>query len=413
MASAIESLIQASENEKKERGTEFTPAEIFQQPFIWRDSFRRVKEAKDDVVRFLTGAGILGGNRPGRIYMAGAGTSDFVGRSLKTLVRNRLQVEADHTATTDLVTHPDSWFLQGAPTVLVSFARSGNSPESVGAYVLANESEAKVKHLVITCNKDGALAKRAKENPEDCQAIILHDKSNDQSLAMTSSFSGMVVAMQAVCHIEDLDEYEPINEALASAAEGVMVNYSDTIQEICGKDFQRAVFLGSGALWGCATESHLKLQEMTDGGVIAKYDTFVGLRHGPQAVIHDDTLVVYYLSSDPFVRRYELDLMAENQEKGIGMTRVVVCNRATSEIERLADYVIEYNPDGKYRIPDLYRPPLDVTVGQMIGLFKSIDRGLKPDNPSVEGVIHRVVEGIKIYDRPEFAQSGEFKVIAG
>ena len=108
MASAIESLIQAPEQEKKERGTEFTPAEIFQQPFIWRDSFRRVKEAKSKLTQFLTGAGILGDKRPGRIYMTGAGTSDFVGRSLKALVRSRLQVEADHTASTDLVTHPCS-----------------------------------------------------------------------------------------------------------------------------------------------------------------------------------------------------------------------------------------------------------------------------------------------------------------
>jgi len=413
MSSAIESLIQAPDEEKRRLGTEFTPAEIFQQPFIWRDTLRRVKEAKGDLAGFLTGAGILGSERSGRVYMAGAGTSDFVGRSLKALVRQKLQVEADHTATTDLVTHPDSWFLEGFPTLLVSFARSGNSPESIGAWVLANESRADISHLVITCNKDGALAKAAREMPDRAKLIVLHEKSNDQSLAMTSSFSGMVVAMQAVVNVENIEEYEPINESLASAAEGVMVRYSDTIKEIAAKDFKRAVFLGSGTLWGCACESHLKLQEMTDGKVIAKYDSFVGLRHGPQAVIHDDTLVVYYLSSDPFVRRYELDLMRENSEKNIGMVKLVVCDRSSSEIERFADYVIEYDPDGKFKIPDLYRPPLDVTVGQMLGLFKSLNVGLKPDSPSEAGVIHRVVEGIKIYDRAEFKKSGNFKVIAG
>jgi len=41
---------------------------------------------------------------------------------------------------------------------------------------------------------------------------------------------------------------------------------------------------------------------------------------------------------------------------------------------------------------------MDVTVGQTLGLFKSLAFGLKPDNPSVKGVINRVVKGVKIYN---------------
>ena len=44
------------------------------------------------------------------------------------------------------------------PTLLVSFARSGDSPESVAAAELADQLLSDVHHLVLTCNADGRLA---------------------------------------------------------------------------------------------------------------------------------------------------------------------------------------------------------------------------------------------------------------
>jgi len=36
-------------------------------------------------------------------------------------------------------------------------------------------------------------------------------------------------------------------------------------------------------------------------------------------------------------------------------------------------------------------------VGQMLGMFKSVNIGLCPDSPSISGNISRVVEGVTLY----------------
>jgi tagatose-6-phosphate ketose/aldose isomerase len=240
--------------------------------------------------------------------------------------------------------------------------------------------------------------------------LVLPEETNDRGLAMTSSFSSMVAAGICLATINNLDETAKIIENLAKAAEKVMEKYSGSINDICQADFTRAVFLGSNTLTGCATECHLKLQEMSSGKVVAKHDSFMGLRHGPEAVIDDKTVVVYLLSEDGFIRKYEMDLINGVHRKKIGQKKVAVCKKSDSELSSLCDLVIEHGVEG---IPDDYLTPLYVTIGQMMGLFKSLYFNLKPDAPSEAGIISRVVQGVKIYDRPIYMSKNEFRVIAG
>jgi tagatose-6-phosphate ketose/aldose isomerase len=172
------------------------------------------------------------------------------------------------------------------------------------------------------------------------------------------------------------------------------------------------VFLGSGSNFGTAVESHLKLQELTSGNVMCAYDTFPGLRHGPEALIDENTIVVAFLSDHPYVQRYELDLLLELREKGLGRATLVSCSAATDMIQDLSDFVIAYDPEERYELPDDLTPPVHVITGQLLGLFKSMQLGFKPDAPSETGVIHRVVKGVKVYDPVRFREKGEFNIIA-
>jgi tagatose-6-phosphate ketose/aldose isomerase len=185
----------------------------------------------------------------------------------------------------------------------------------------------------------------------------------------------------------------------------------DELARLARQKFDRAVFLGDGAHFGTAIESRLKLQEMSGGAVMCAYDTFPGLRHGPEAVIHDRTLVVAFLSEDPFARRYELDLLRELRAKRIGRAVLAVADRA-GEAAGLADVCVEYDPGGRLALPAELAPPVQVIAGQLLALFKSLALGLKPDSPSAAGIIHRVVEGVKVYDPHAFRAQGGFRVLA-
>jgi tagatose-6-phosphate ketose/aldose isomerase len=388
---ALEELLSRSAAEKRRLGIEATPTEIAQQPEMWRDTARRVAAAAPQLQALCAQVGLPGS--AAEIIFAGAGTSDFVGRCVQGPVSAALRTRALAVPTTDIVTHPQYGFPADRPGLMVSFARSGNSPESVAALDVVLQERPQIRHLVITCNGEGELARRAQQLGDRAFVLVLDPRTNDRGLAMTSSFTSMVIAGLGLAYLDRVEEYTALVARAATAAARVLEKVPDVAKALVEQRPARACFLGSGALTGAAVECHLKLQELTDGGVICFFDSFLGLRHGPRAAIHDDTLVVYFVSSDPDVRRYELDLIRGNREQGIGLAHLLVVAEESAELSAMGDHVIATGAD----MPDALFAPVATIVGQLLGLFASLARGLKPDAPSAGGVIHRVVQGVTIY----------------
>src|SRR5277367_1401652 len=132
----------------------WTAREIAQQPAIWLKIEETMQREAASLSTFLEP--LL--ERPNlRIVLTGAGTSAFVGECLAAALKRRTQLRVDPLATTDLVGSPSSWLEPKTPTLLVSFARSGNSPESVAALMLAENSVPDCHHLIFTCNAEGNL----------------------------------------------------------------------------------------------------------------------------------------------------------------------------------------------------------------------------------------------------------------
>ena len=387
----LQRLLALSEEEKARLGVEATPAEIAQQPEMWRDTARRFAVAAPAIRKLLP-------DPPAEVIFAGAGTSDFVGKCLQGPVSAALHTRALAIPTTDIVTHPDFAFSASRPALLVSFARSGNSPESIAAVDIALAARPEIRHLVITCNAEGQLAQRAASLGDRAHTLALHPSTNDRGLAMTSSFSSMVVAGLGLAYLDNVNEYVSLVDRLAVAAENLLKTMPDAAERLAKRAPQRACFLGSGSAYGAAVESHLKLQELTDGGLICFCDTFLGIRHGPRAAIHPNTLVIYFLASDPKVRRYELDLVRSNRQQSIGLAHLIIANKAEG-LAALADEIVTFDPDDNLALPDYMLAPVYTIAGQLLGLFASLQRGLKPDAPSAGGVIHRVVQGVTIYPR--------------
>lgn len=392
-------LLNLPGTEKKEQGVEFTPAEIAQQPAAWRRTVDVLRSGRDETRDFLQRAG-LAGDREANLILTGAGTSEFIGTSVAPILRRGLCRETTSVPTTHLVTHAREALVPGHPYVLLSFARSGNSPESLASYRHVRRLAPAAHHMVLTCNHDGALARRARED-DDALCIELPPETNDRSLVMTSSFSSMALAATGLCFLDDLEGFAELSRALGAAADRIMTRYGSLLHEIANLPFERACFLGSNTLFGTMQECHLKMQEMTEGRIACRFDSFLGLRHGPQVFVDDTCVVVAALSSDKLARRYEMDLLRELKAKGQGCGALVLCDRATREIDDVARAVVELCPDTE-PIPDPYRVMTDVVAGQILGLFTSLRLGLKPDNPSTSGTINRVVQGVKIYE-PESA----------
>jgi len=399
MSNPLHELTRLPRDELAAKGIEYTPKEIESQPKVWLKNHELLKGREDEIRSFIESR-IFPKEAP-RVILSGAGSSAFVGLAAENLLRKRWQVDVESRASTDIVTSWDSILPKRAETTLVSLSRSGNSPESIGAFILANRLCERINHIIITCNKDGKLARTDPESGNILR-LLLSEDANDKGLAMTVSFTTMLMASQFLAYIQNSEEYERILGGMSKATETIFKEYSSLIKEVSRLGFERAFFLGNGALYGCAVESHLKLQELTAGRIICKADSFLGVRHGPEVAIDEKTLVVYFVSTDPFVRRYELDLMRDLHAKNLGLKKMAVCGRSDGKMEKCVDYALEFDRENVFDIPDHCRPMLDVTVGQMLGLFKALDLGLKPDNPSERGIITRVVKGVRVYDREKF-----------
>ena len=371
--------------------TGFTFNEIHQQPAMWRKELKALLENQEAISAFMHK--YLTPDTD--IVLTGAGTSAFIGDALMPVMRG-VWKNVRSVATTDIITHAQYLLNPEKPLLLVSFARSGNSPESVGAVNLANKLCKNVAHVYITCNKNGKLAKQA-AGKDNILLLLLPEETDDKSLAMTSSFSTMLLTCLMLGHIDTLtDDIEMIQTA-AKNAEAVMSEYEDKLKEIASRPFERGVFLGSGALKGIAEECHLKLQELTDGAVVCKFDSFLGFRHGPKAVVNSKSIVVYLMTEQEDVQHYERDLVKQVDANNTPVAQIIVIAGKAPELPGVkADLVVRmpYGPKEN----DFYGIVPYVLVGQLLGYYASLAHGLNPDAPSVSGNIHRVVEGVTIYE---------------
>lgn len=387
-------LLALSAGERVERGLVHTPSEIRQQPSTWRLTYEMVSAAAGGVREFLARAGLPAGEgaRPS-VYLVGAGTSDYIGRALASLLRREWRCEVQAVPSTDLLTEMDDYLIPGRAYLWVSFSRSGDSSEGVAVIEAALERHPSVHHLIVTCNGAGRMA-REFGGRENVRLLVLDGAVNDRGLAMTSSFSNMVVAGQCLAHVNDLSPYGRVVEELAARAEGFLGAAADAAAGLAAGRFNKFCFLGTGALRAVAVESALKVVELTAGRVYTWSESFLGVRHGPLSAVDAETLVFGFLSNEERRRAYELDLLREVKGKGLAGRTVVVW---PGQEPQSGKFDTSLSLGLGQRFDDLYRPPLDVIFGQLLGLFSSLRQGLKPDTPSPEGAISRVVAGVQIH----------------
>ena len=385
-------LFNKTEEAWKELNGFWTAKEILQQPETWKKTIAQIKNEKVAIKAFIERTTK---NEDFDIILTGAGTSEFVGNSIFPYLTKKYNYKVNSYGTTDIVADPESYLSQTKPTLLVSYGRSGNSPESVGAVEVANEvCRENISHLFVTCNANGALSKFA-EGKENCYAINLTPETHDQSFAMTSSYSNMYLATLLAFSIDELDEFAALVEKIIAADQNFLDNnWSLAKQAVDEFDFNRIVYLGSNNLKGVAQESALKICELTGGSVDTVFDTPMGFRHGPKSVINSTTLTVVYLSDDPYTRQYEYDIIKEMSPERKG-NKIMVVSSKDDDIKAYADYFISF--DNGCDLPNVLCGLEYITVAQTIAIYKSLKLGFTPDNPCPSGEVNRVVKGVILY----------------
>ncbi len=386
---AVEQIFGYAADELDERGATLTSREIARQPALWRRVATSVEALAGRRAEFL--APLL--RRPGlRVVLTGAGTSAFAGEVLAPTLRRQLRRRVDAVATTDLVADPYGCLGDDVATLLVSFARSGDSPESIAATQLGDQVLGECHHLIITCNPDGQLH-REHRDAASSMVLLMPEGADDEAFAMTSSFSGMVLA--ALLVLTSTPAAVQMTERLASAAEQALPEIAARTRAWTDEQHERVVYLGSGSLRGLARESALKLVELTAGRLLTVFDSPLGFRHGPKAVLDEHTLAVVYVSNDPYTRRYDLDLVAElRRSLPLGHVVALAGSRSVGDDDL-------WQLPGLEDADDIGLTLCFVLVAQVFGLHASLQLGCTPDNPFPSQEVNRVVQGVTIHPLPD------------
>lgn len=371
-----------------------TAKEIVQQPSTWREAVKNLYNNKNNIKIFLEE--FLSKDNY-RIILTGAGTSAFAGETCEPYLTKILNKKVEAIATTDLVASPKNYFIKDIPTLLISFARSGNSPESVHAVNLANELVEELYQVVITCNENGKLALNTRED-EKSLLLLMPPQTNDLGFAMTSSFTTMVLSCIGIFNINNINDFTKDVENLSASVERFIENNIDKISNLTDEDFERIIYLGSGTSKGIARESALKVLELTAGIVNASYDTPLGFRHGPKSVINDKSITTIYISNDKYTRLYDIDLAKEILAHRKGDKVVLVGCDIENSLKEKADYAFDLEKINYTVGNEALLPLQQIVFGQILSFLKSENLGITPDNPCPTGEVNRVVQGVVIYN---------------
>lgn len=385
-------IFNITEKQMEDTKSSFTLNEIYQQPKTWLKTLNQIENNKDSIREFINK---VTKNQDFDVILTGAGTSEFIGNALYSQLNKVLKYKVKSYATTDLVATPQNYLSKTKPTLLVSFGRSGNSPESIGAVEVANEVCSNIHHLFVTCNKYGALSKMA-DKLNNCYAINLTEETHDGGFAMTSSFTNMYLATYLCFNIDKLSEKAEIISAICSSAQNFLDEGFEIAQKIVDEyNFERIIYLGSNTLKGISQESALKVLELTAGNVVALFDTPLGFRHGPKSIIDDSTLVVVYVSNDDYTYKYELDFIKEISFQRNNNKLAIITDKPSDELSELADYIFAY--DTKINPNTVELGLAYITFAQILAVLKSLSLNITPDNPFPTGEVNRVVEGVTLY----------------
>lgn len=380
----MENYLSYPEEWLRKKGGFFTAKEISQQPESWRKVWQIVNDAQSRLNTFL--APLLS-DPDLEIILTGAGSSAFIGDTLAPWLNEQTNLDVRSYGSTEIVASPLQYLSKNRKTLMISYARSGNSPESVATVKLADQIIKECYHLFITCNPDSELTQYAKKSDKIFE-LIMPPETHDQSFAMTSSISSMIMASILVLGNIDLNVSKVLVDKVAKLCHDSIVHWQIPINQLAQQSFQRLIYLGSSCFYGLSTECALKMLELTAGSIASRYDSILGVRHGPKFMINNESIVICLRSNDAYTRKYDDDLVKELVHDHIAKQVIVLAGNPSVTHD---DFCLNSDLD------DIWLTFPYLIFAQMFGFEKSMALGLSPDNPCPTGEVNRVVKGVHIY----------------
>ncbi|MFL6180004.1 MAG: SIS domain-containing protein [Actinomycetes bacterium] len=326
-----------------------TEREILSQPDVWAKTLDDVDP--HPAARLLRQAD--------EVVVIGCGSTHYLAMTAAALLR-AAGVRAWSLPSSELVPTAQPQLVDPARTVLLAISRSGTTTETTRAV------EHFLRHgghrvLALTCDPTSTLAAQA-------DLVLPAPEAQEISVAQTRSFSTMALIMSAVAGA--LGEADLLHlRTLPSEAREVLERSREPMRLLAQSPALNAFyFLGSGSLFGIASEGMLKLKEMS----LTHSEAYHALefRHGPMSMCDASASVISLVSPE----------------------RAPLEAAVTSDLVQLGAEVTTIGPGSAIELPQQalwLRSPLYLLPLQLLALERALHKGLDPDQPRhLTAVIH-------------------------
>jgi len=336
-----------------------TLAEILSQPHVWGETETHLGES-----------GALGrlaetfSPRSPWLFV-GCGSSYYLSRLIAALWTKHFYIPATGVPASELLFAPEETLRRIGAEQIVLMSRSGETTEVLRAAELLL-SHKDVQTLGVTCNPRGPLEKL-------CTHTFKLEWADEKSTVMTRSFTAILLAFQrlALQFVGDSQLSSALDQ-LPTKGQAWMNANARKIQEFgAKKKFADYVFLGQGVHYWLAQEAGLKMTEMSSS--YAQVYHSLEFRHGPRSIAGPGTLITFFVSDA--AAEEETTLCAELKE--LGAATCVIANRATPDLRKNSDLLIELALDG----PEFARYAVSAIPAHLLGTSVGLRKGLNPDAP--------------------------------
>ena len=345
--------------EGKPRPAEKTLSEVLSQPHIWQETDAHL--AISGALQHL--AEIFSPRSPW--LFVGCGSSYYLSRLIAALWTKYFYIPATAVPASELLFAPEETLRRTGAEQIVLMSRSGETTEVLRAAELL-QSHKSVQSLGVTCNPESILDKL-------CTHAFKLTWADEKSVVMTRSFTAILLSFQrlALQFVGD-NQFSTALDQLPHKGQLWLDANAKKIQQFAARrSFKDYIFLGQGVHYWLAQEAGLKVTEMSSS--YAQVYHSLEFRHGPRSIAGPDTLITFFMSD--VAAKEETKLCAELKE--LGAATCVIVNRATPELTKNVDLLIELALDG----PEFARYAVSAIPAHLLGTSIGLRKGLNPDAP--------------------------------
>ena len=338
---------------------QYTLSEILSQPAIWSETEKQLESSQ--TLEHL--ADTFSPRSPW--LFVGCGSSYYLSRLIAALWTKQFYIPATGVPASELLFAPEETLRRIGAEQIVLMSRSGETTEVLRAAELLQRHKT-VQTLGVTCNPDSPLEKL-------CTHTFKLSWADEKSTVMTRSFTAILLAFQrlALQFIGD-NQLSTALDQLPAKGQIWLDAQAQKIRDFASKrKFADYIFLGQGAHYWLAQEAGLKITEMSAS--YAQVYHSLEFRHGPRSIAGPETLITIFMSD----AAAEAETVLARELKELGAAICVITNRATPELKKHTDLLIELELDG----PEFARYAVTAIPAHLLGTAVGLRKGLNPDAP--------------------------------